>query len=354
MKKTIKTAVVGLTGVLAVSIGATACTSAGGASSDGGSTLNLVGFSVLETANKDEFAAFEDTDAGKDVSFAPSYGSSGDQSRAVEAGADADVVHFSLEPDLTRLVDAGLVADDWNSGPTKGIATTSVIAFVVRPGNPENITSWDDLVKPGVSVVAANPGSSGAARWAMLGAWEHVVGAGGSDDDAKQFVSDLLANTPVLPASARDATSAFLEGDQDVLITYENEAILAKQSGSDIDYVLPSDNLLIENPAAVTKDAPQSASDFLDFMESAQGQEIYAKYGFRPVDGIDGVTVPEVEGANDPADPFPAPQTLYTVEDAFGGWSKASDEFFADGEDGEPVGIIIDLIAQSGSDAQDD
>jgi sulfate transport system substrate-binding protein len=158
----------------------------------------------------------------------------------------------------------------------------------------------------------------------------------------------------VLPASGRDATSAFLEGDQDVLITYENEAILAKQSGSDIDYVLPSDNLLIENPAAVTKDAPQAASDFLDFMESAQGQEIYAKYGFRPVDGIDGVTVPEVEGANDPSDPFPTPQTLYTIEKDFGGWSKAADQFFADGEDGEPVGIITDLIAKSGSDAQED
>lgn len=350
MKRAIKAAVVGLTGVLAL----TACTSAGGASGSDGTTLNLVGFSVLETSNKAEFSAFQDTDAGKDVEFAPSYGSSGDQSRAVEAGQDADIVHFSLEPDMTRLVDAGLVADDWNSGPTKGIATTSVIAFVVRPGNPKNITSWDDLVKPGVSVVAANPGSSGAARWAMLGAWQHVVGAGGSEDDAKSFISDLLANTPVLPASARDATSAFLEGDQDVLITYENEAILAKQSGSDIDYVLPDDNLLIENPAAVTKDAPAEAQDFLDFMESAQGQEIYAQYGFRPVEGIDGVTVPRVDGANDPSDPFPAPKKLYTIADDFGSWSDVSDKFFADGEDGEPLGVIIDLIQKSGSDAQED
>jgi sulfate/thiosulfate-binding protein len=350
MKMTIKAAVIGVTGVLALA----GCTSAGGASNDDAKTLNIVGFSVLETANKAEFSAFQDTSAGKDVEFAPSYGASGDQSRAVEAGADADVVHFSLETDMTRLVDDGLVADDWNAGPTKGIATSSVIAFVVRKGNPKNITSWDDLIKPGVSVVAANPGSSGAARWSMLGAWEHVVGAGGSDDDAKQFISQLLSNTPVLPASGRDATSAFLEGDQDVLITYENEAILAKQSGSDIDYVLPQDNLLIENPAAVTKDAPQAASDFLGFMESAQGQEIYAKYGFRPVAGIDGVTIPDVEGANDPSDPFPAPPTLYTIEKDFGGWSKAADQFFADGEDGEPVGIITDLIAKSGSDAQED
>ena len=350
MKRAIKAAVVGVTGVLAL----TACTSAGGTDSSDGTTLNLVGFSVLETSNKAEFSAFQDTDEGKDVEFAPSYGSSGDQSRAVEAGQDADIVHFSLEPDMTRLVDADLVADDWNAGPTKGIATTSVIAFVVRPGNPKNITSWDDLVQPGVSVVAANPGSSGAARWAMLGAWQHVVGAGGSEDDAKKYISDLLANTPVLPASARDATSAFLEGDQDVLITYENEAILAKQSGSDIDYVLPDDNLLIENPAAVTKDAPAAAQDFLDFMESTQGQEIYAQYGFRPLESVDGVTVPEVDGANDPSDPFPAPQTLYTIEDDFGSWGDVSDKFFADGEDGEPLGVIIDLIQKSGSDAQED
>jgi sulfate transport system substrate-binding protein len=348
MKKTIKAAVVGLTGALAL----TACTSAGGASST--DTLSLVGFSVLETANNAEFAAFQDTDAGKDVEFAPSYGASGDQSRAVEAGADADVVHFSLETDMTRLVDAGLVADDWKSGPTKGIATSSVAVIVVRKGNPEGITGWDDLVKNGATVVAANPGSSGAARWSMLAAWEHVVGNGGSEADAKAFVAKLLANTPVLPASGRDATSAFLEGDQDALITYENEAILAKQNGADIDYVVPDDTLLIENPAAVTKDAKDGAQDFLDFIESADGQEIYAEYGFRPTVGVDGVEVPDVEGANDPADPFPTPAKLFTIDGDLGGWSSAAEKFFADGEDGEPLGIVIDLIQKSGSDAQDD
>jgi sulfate transport system substrate-binding protein len=348
MKKTIKATVVGLTGVLAL----TACTSAGGSSSK--DTLALVGFSVLETANNAEFDAFKDTDAGKDIEFAPSYGASGDQSRSVEAGAEADVVHFSLETDVTRLVDAGLVADDWKDNPTKGIATSSVVVLAVRKGNPLGITGWDDLVEDGRTVVAANPGSSGAARWSMLAAWEHVVGNGGSEADGKAYLAKLLANTPVLPASGRDATSAFLEGDQDVLITYENEAILAKQNGEDIDYVIPDDTLLIENPAAVTTDAKDGAQDFLDFLESADGQEIYAKYGFRPTVGIDGVEVPEVEGANDPADPFPAPAKLFTVDGDLGGWSEAAEKFFADGEDGEPLGIVIDLIEKSGSDAQDD
>ncbi|KAA1419477.1 sulfate ABC transporter substrate-binding protein [Nocardioides humilatus] len=350
MKKTIKATVVGLTGVLAL----TACTSndiGGGGSKD---TLSLVGFSVLETANDAEFKAFEDTDAGKDIDFAPSYGASGDQSRAVEAGAEADIVHFSLETDMKRVVDAGLVAEDWKDNATNGIATSSVVVFVVRKGNPEGIAGWDDLVKDGTSIVAANPGSSGAARWSMLAAWQHVIGNGGTEDEAKEYISQLLANTPVLPASARDATSAFLEGDQDVLITYENEAILAKQNGTDIDYVIPEDTLLIENPAAVTVDAKDGAQDFLDFLESAEGQEIYAGYGFRPTAGVEGVEVPEVEGANDPANPFPTPAQLFTIDGDFGGWSEAAEKFFADGEDGEPLGIVIDLIEKSGSDAQED
>jgi sulfate/thiosulfate transport system substrate-binding protein len=348
MDKTIKAAAVGLAGVLALS----ACTSTG-ASGDDANTVSVVAFSVMETANEPVFDAFKDTDEGKDTEFAPSYGASGDQSRAVVSGANADVVHFSLETDVTRLVDEGLVADDWKDNATKGIATSSVVVFVVREGNPENIQTWDDLVKPGVEVVTPNPGSSGSARWNILSAWAHVVGNGGTEDEAETFISDLLGNTPALPASAREATSAFVEGDQDVLLSYENEAILAKQNGEELDYIVPPDTLLIENPAAVTEDAGDGSQDFLDFMTSAEGQAIYAGFGFRPVDGVEGVEVPEVEGANDPADPFPAPEQLFTIDGDFGGWSEAADKFFADGEDGGPVGIIPRLIEESGTDAQE-
>jgi len=348
MNKTIKAAAVGLAGVLALS----ACTS-DGASGDDANTLSVVAFSVMETANEPVFEAFQKTDAGKDSEFAPSYGASGDQSRAVVSGAEADVVHFSLEPDVTRLTDEGLVAEDWKDNATKGIATSSVVVFVVRKGNPENIQTWEDLAKPGIEVVTPNPGSSGSAKWNILAAWGHIIGTGGSEDDAKKFVGDLLANAPALPASAREATSAFVEGDQDVLLSYENEAILAKQNGQDIDYVVPPETLLIENPAAVTEDAADGAQDFLDFMTSPEGQAIYAGFGFRPVAGVDGVEVPEVAGANDPADPFPTPEQLFTIDGDFGGWAEADSMFFADGEDGEPVGIIPELIEQSGTDAQE-
>ncbi len=351
MKKTVKATVAGSLAVL-TALTATACTSAGGSSSS--DTLSVVAFSVMESANDGVYKAFEDTDAGEDITFAPSYGASGDQSRAVVDGKEADYVHFSLETDVTRLVDEGLVAEDWKEAtPTNGIATSSVVVFVVREGNPLGIDSWDDLAKPGVEIVTPNPGSSGAARWNVLAAWAHIIGNGGTEAEAEQFVSDLLANTPALPASGREATSAFVEGDQDVLLSYENEAILAKQNGEAIDYVVPQDTLLIENPAAVTVDAKDGAKEFLDFVTSAEAQALYAGYGFRPVAGVEGVELPEVEGANDPADPFPAPQQLFTIDGDFGGWSVAAEKFFADGEDGEPLGIIPRLIEESGADAQE-
>ncbi|WP_183099185.1 sulfate ABC transporter substrate-binding protein [Nocardioides pelophilus] len=348
MNKTIRATALGLTGMVAL----TACTSAGG--SDSKDTVAVVAFSVMESANEGVYEAFQDSDAGTDVEFAPSYGASGDQSRAVVDGKEADYVHFSLETDVTRLVDEGLVAEDWKEAtPTNGIATSSVVVFVVREGNPLGIDSWDDLVEDDVEIVTPNPGSSGAARWNILAGWAHVVGNGGTDKEAEEFVSQLLANTPALPASGREATSAFVEGDQDVLLSYENEAILAKQNGEAIDYVVPTDTLLIENPAAVTVDAKESAKDFLEFVTSAEAQELYAGFGFRPVEGVDGVELPEVEGANDPADPFPAPAQLFTIDDDFGGWSVAAERFFADGEDGEPLGIIPQLIEESGADAQE-
>ena len=239
-------------GVLALS----ACgdDSSGGSGGDG-ETIALSGFSILEAANEGIFEDFQDTDAGEGVDFEPSYGASGDQSRAVVAGSEADVVHYSLETDVTRLVGEGLVAEDWKDNATNGIATSSVVVFVVRTGNPDGIEGWDDLVEPGVEIITPNPGSSGSARWNILAAWAHATG--GTDDEAagKEFITKLLDNVVALPGSGREATTAFTDGSGDVLLSYENEAIIAKQNGADIDYVVPDDTLLIQNPAAVTKTA---------------------------------------------------------------------------------------------------
>jgi sulfate/thiosulfate transport system substrate-binding protein len=318
-----------------------ACSSSGSSGGDSGTELSVVGFSILETANKPQFESFEATDAGKDVTFKTSYGASGDQSRAVEGGLDADYVAFSLEPDMTRLVDADLVDADWNTGPTNGIVTSSVVTFVVRPGNPDNIQGWDDLVKPGVEIITPNPASSGSAKWNILAAWGHITSQGGSEAEAKAFVTKLLNNTIALPGSGREATTAFTEGNGDVLLSYENEAILAKQSGAEVDYLVPDDTLLIQNPGAVLKDSPAAAQDFLDFLLTPEAQATYASFGFRPV--IDGVTLPQVEGANDPADPFPTPTTLMTIDDDFGGWGEANTKFFDEEE-----GIITQIQADTG------
>jgi len=332
---------VALTGVLASS----ACSTASG--DDGGAeTVNLNAFSVMEAANEPVFTDFESTAEGKGVEFATSYGASGDQSRAVVAGADADVVHYSLDTDVTRLADEGLVAEDWKDTPTNGIATSSVVVFVVRAGNPEGIETWDDLIEPGVEIITPNPGSSGSARWNILAAWAHIAGNGGSEDDAKEFLTSLLGNTIALPGSGREATTAFTDGSGDVLLSYENEAILAKQSGAEVDYIVPPDTLLIENPAAVTTDADATAQAFLDYMTSPEAQADYAQSGFRPV--VDGVEIADVEGANDPTDPFPTPDTLFTIDGDFNGWGEAADKYFGDGEDGNPLGIITDLQQQTG------
>ena len=313
----------------------------GSAASEGGgegAELDLVGFSVLEAVNKEVISTFEGTDAGGGTSFLTSYGSSGDQSRAVEAGKAADVVHFSLEPDLQRLVDGDLVDAGWSEGPTKGILSQSVVVFVVREGNPENIEDWDDLTQEGIDVITPNPASSGSAKWNILAAWGQAVEEGG-EAAGPEYLSSMLQNTVALPESARDATTLFDSGTGDVLLSYENEAILAKQNGASIDYVLPDTTLLIENPGAVTKDAKPEAQEFIDFVISEEGQSIYAKYGYRPLTDVEV----EVEGANDPADPFPAPGTLLTIAEHFNGWGEANDKYFD-----EEAGLVTELLAKTG------
>ena len=303
--------------------------------SDGGSdspasTVSLVAFSVPKAANDEIIKEWNSTSDGKNVTFESSYGASGDQSRAVEAGKKADYVHFSLEGDVTRLVKSGQVAEDWNAGPNKGIVSSSVVVLVVRKGNPKNIKGWDDIVKPGVGIVSPNPGSSGSARWNVLAGWLSATDGGtGPDQDGIDYLTKFFQNAVALPGSGREATTAFTSGTGDVLISYENEAIFARQSGEDFDYIVPDTTLLIENPAAVTKDANPKASEFLDYVLSDAGQKIYVSKGFRPVGDvdIDGI---EVEGANNPKKPFPTPKNLITVAD-LGGWSEVHARIFAKG-----------------------
>ncbi|RYJ05510.1 MAG: extracellular solute-binding protein, partial [Actinomycetales bacterium] len=216
----------------------TGCAPSGSSDSDDSKTqLSLVAYSVPKAADGALEKAFGQTDEGKDVSWKQSYGASGDQSRAVVGGLKADVVHFSLTPDTTRLVDEDLVAKDWDQNATKGILSTSVVSLVVRKGNPKNIKTFADLAKPGIGIVTPNPGSSGSARWNILAAYQSVIADGGSEADAQAYLKKLFANVKALPGSGRDATTAFQGGTGDVLLSYENEAIFARQSGEDVDYV---------------------------------------------------------------------------------------------------------------------
>jgi sulfate/thiosulfate transport system substrate-binding protein len=311
------------------------------ASGEGDNEISIVGFAVPEAANKAIAEAWAQTPEGKDVTFKTSYGASGDQSRAVVDGLDADYVHFSVSSDVTRLVDAGLVADTWDDGPNKGVVSSSIVVFAVRSGNPKGIKTWDDLIKPGVEIVTPNPSSSGSARWNALAAYGQVIESGGTEEEATEYLTKFFDNVVSLPSSGRDATTSFLSGTGDVLMAYENEAILARQSGEEFDYIIPETTMLIENPGAVLIDANPKAIQWIDFVLSAEGQKQFALKGFRPI--IEGVDYGDVEGANDPANPYPAVTHLLTVTDDFGSWSELSKKFFD-----EDDGIVTKIIVASG------
>jgi sulfate transport system substrate-binding protein len=312
----------------------------GSTGSSGDSELNLVAFSVPKAAYDDAQKAFADAPEGEGTSWKSSYGASGDQARAVISGLPADYVSFSLNSDMTKLVDKQLVAEDWNTGANKGIVSTSVVVIVTRKGNPLGITGWADLTRPGVKIVTPNPGSSGSARWNILAAWSHITANGGSEKDAIDYLTSYYANIVSLPSSGREATSAFTSGTGDVLISYENEAIAARQNGAEVDYVVPDTSIKIENPGAVTTKAPESAKKFLSFVTSDAGQNIFAEHGFRPLNS--SVKPEQVDGANDPSNPFPAVQKLATIND-LGGWSEVSKKFFD-----EENGIVTKIQDSSG------
>ena len=317
-----------------VAAGLTACASSG----SNGKSLHLVAYSVPKPAYDALSAAFEKTSQGAGVGFAASYGASGTQSKAVANGQKADYVAFSLEPDLTKLVPK-FVSPSWNSGPTKGLVSDSVVVIAVRKGNPKHITGWDDLIKPGVKIVTPDPGSSGSAKWNILAAYTHVLADGGTDAQAQDYLKNFFANVVSKPSSGSNATTTFLNGTGDVLISYENEAISARQKGQSLDYIVPDESVLIENPAAVTTSAPTAAKDFLAFVESEAGQKIFASHGYRPV--LPEVQPGTVQGANDPSNPFPQVKHLVTIA-SLGGWSAVNAKYFGDN------GIVPKIEGTSG------
>jgi sulfate/thiosulfate transport system substrate-binding protein len=305
----------------------------GSGGSGGGNKLTLVAYSTPREAYEQLIPAFQKTDAGKGIGFSQSYGASGDQSRAVQNGLAADVVGFSLEPDMTKLVDAGLVAKDWNAGEHKGMVTDSVVVFVVRKGNPKNIRTWADLVKPGIEVIEPNPFTSGGAKWNVMAAYGAQIKAGSTPEQAAAYLEQLFRNVPVQDKSARAALQTFIGGKGDVMLAYENEAITAQQKQQPVDYVVPDGTILIENPIAVVSNSknPTAAKAFVDFLLSAQAQRIFAGKGYRPVNQQVAATTS-----------FPKPSGLFTIDD-LGGWSQVNRKFFD-----KEHGIVADIERKVG------
>lgn len=311
---------VSLLGLTALTAAAVMIAGCGGSSDDtegtgtsadgGGGEISLVAYSTPQVVYDEITPAFTATPEGKGVSVTGSFGASGDQSRAVASGLDADLVSFSVEPDMTRLVDEGLVADDWKAGPNKGLVTTSVVSFVVRKGNPKNIRTWDDLLKPGIEVVTPNPFTSGAAKWNLLGAYSY----GGLE-----YVEKLIhEHVKVQPKSGREALQTFTSGKGDVLLSYEYEATTAQKKGEDVEYVIPDETIQIDITVATTKDADPAAKKYLDFVLGDTGQQLFADWGYRPVNK-------KVLDAN--AEKFPTPKKIQTIDD-LGGWAKINKELF--------------------------
>jgi sulfate/thiosulfate transport system substrate-binding protein len=288
------------------------------AASGGGARLALVAYSTPKDAYAEIIPAFQKSAAGKGVTFSQSFGASGAQSRAIAAGLPTDVAALSLAPDITKLVDAGLVAKDWDADAYHGFVTRSVVVLVVRKGNPKGIHGWDDLVKPGVKVLTPNPLSSGGARWNVMAAYGAQLKAGKTPDQALAYLKQLFGHVVAQDAAAATSLQTFTSGVGDVLVSYENEAIAAKAKGKDVEWVVPDATILIENPVAVTTKSPnpQAAKAFVDFLRTKPAQEIFAKYGYRPV--VDGVTGPYA---------FPKPEQLFTIAD-LGGWKDVSTRFF--------------------------
>jgi sulfate transport system substrate-binding protein len=277
------------------------------------------------------FAKHWKAQTGQDVTIKQSHGGSGKQARSVIDGIDADVVTLALAGDIDALYkNAGLIPQDWQKRlPHNSSPYTSTIVLVVRQGNPKGIKDWDDLVKPGISVITPNPTTSGGARWNYLAAWEFAKRKYGGEAKAKEFVKKLYENVPVLDTGARGSSVTFAQRNQgDVFISWENEAhLLEKEFGNKVDIVYPSISILAEPPVTVVdknverKGTRKVAEAYLNYLYTEEGQDIAGKNFYRPISAkAQAKYVKQLPKLN-----------LFTLESAFGNWDKVAKEHFADG-----------------------
>ena len=309
-----------------LALGISSCSSSpsssgSGGGGGGGGTIDLIAYSTPKSAYAKLITAFQKTAAGKGITVSTSFGASGTEANDVVDGQSADVVNFSLEPDMETLVKAGIVSPKWDKvGPHHGNVTDSVVVFIVRPGNPKHIRGWSDLVKTSVQVVTPNPFSSGSARWNLAAAYGAQLKLGKSPAQADKYLAQLLKNVVSQPPSASTALAAFVAGTGDVLLDYEDDAIAAKNKSEPIQYVIPKQDILIENPIAVTTNAqnPTAAKAFVNYLLSKKGQELWAIEGYRPV--LPGAA--KAAGVN-----FPTPPQLFTIQ-SLGGWTKVVNNLF--------------------------
>jgi sulfate/thiosulfate transport system substrate-binding protein len=309
--------------------------------------LTLGAYTVPKEAYQKEiipaFQQYWQKKTGQPVSFQESYIGSGAQSRAIEGGFEADIAALSLQKDVDRLKEAGLIHHDWKAGLYDGMVTYSVVVIAVRKGNPKNIQDWDDLAKPGIQVICPSPKTSGGAMWDI----NAIYGAGlktselqnGTADPhyARQLLKNIQRNIKVMDKSARASVVTFESGVGDALLTYENEALLRQMQGEEMDFVIPSATILIENPIAVV-DAfvdkhknREAAEAFINFVKTPASQRSFAKYGFRPVD-------PEI--AAEVAEKFPKPKLLFDVK-YLGGWEQIHKDIY--GEQGAWTKVMEEL-----------
>jgi len=312
------TRLIAFVAVMAALFGAVASSSSSSTHSTKDVKLTLVAYSTPREAYAKIIEAFQKTPAGRDVSFDQSYGGSGEQSRAVEQGLPADVIAFSLAPDITRLIPKGLVAKDWSNDAYRGMVTRSVVVFALRDGNPKKIRRWSDLTRSGIEVLTPNPFTSGGARWNVMAAYGAQVRLGKTHTQAVSYLENLFRHVPVQDKSARESLQTFLGGKGDALLAYENEALFAQKRGQAVQFVIPKETILIENPVAVVRTSKHKteARAFVRFLRSPEAQRIFAENGYRPV--LKSVAKQYK---------FPSRPGLFRI-DRFGGWAKVDKRFF--------------------------
>jgi sulfate/thiosulfate-binding protein len=295
-------------------------------------TLTVGGYTTPREAYAVILPAFRDSWAkprNQELTFKESYLGSGAQARAIVGGFEADIAALSLEPDIEVVKKAGLINHDWKTGPYAGVVSRSVVVIGVREGNPKNIKDWDDLAKPGVSVLTPNVRTSGGARWNIAAIWGAALrgktSAKANDPEAAaKLLGAVLHNVQNMDPGARESLLQFERGVGDAIITYENEILVGRQKGQKYDYVVPRSTILIENPVALVDryvdkhGAREVAQAFVEFLTTPAAQQIYAKHGLRPV-------VEEVAKAN--AASYPTPEDLFTIRD-IGDWAGTQKSVF--------------------------